>query len=590
MDRPSSDRPSGERRSGSPREGRPQRSASGQPIPRAAARRRRDDGSEQPRPRRPRDTPAGDADRPRRSSARPRTDDAPRKTRRTDRPGPERPQKAAAPASAPATGAPPADGKKSARSITRIAVAVVSVAVLVATGYAWNQMTSLENSITKLDGLSLGSGKDGAVDILMVGTDSRTDAQGNPLSEKELAQLHSADDVGTNTDTILLIRIPNDGSSATAISIPRDSYVEVPGVGMTKINSAYGSAKEEKRAALVNEGMDLGEADKESVQAGRDAVINTVTGLTGVEVDHYAEIGLLGFVLLTNAVGGVDVCLNAAVDEPFSGADFPAGQQKLDGSQALSFVRQRHDLPRGDLDRIVRQQVFMASLAQKVLSAGTLTNPGKLSDLQNAVSRSVVIDQNWDVLKFVEQLKDLSGGRVQFATIPVVTEQGWSDDGTQSVVEVDPVAVKAFTQGLLGEKNADGTVAFLAGDYTVDVINTGTVDGLATNVSRIVANKGYRPGETGNDTNATVDSQVLAATTDDPGAIAVSKDLGGLPITADTSLPPNTVRVILTDSYTGPGSISDSGAQDSQESDTQETPTPPAPRITAGGTGPECVN
>ena len=469
-------------------------------------------------------------------------------------------------------------------------MAVVSVAVLVATGFAWNQMTSLENSITKLDGLSLGDGKDGAVDILMVGTDSRTDAQGNPLSEKELAQLHSADDVGTNTDTILLIRIPNDGSSATAISIPRDSYVDVPGMGMSKINSAYGSAKEEKRAELVNAGMDLTEADQESVQAGRDAVINTVTALTGVEIDHYAEIGLLGFVLLTNAVGGVDVCLNAAVDEPFSGATFPAGEQTLDGSEALSFVRQRHELPRGDLDRIVRQQVFMASLAQKVLSAGTLTNPGKLSDLQDAVSRSVVIDENWDVLKFVEQLKDLSGGRVQFATIPVVTEQGWSEDGTQSVVEVDPVAVKAFTEGLLGKEDADGTVAFHAGDYTVDVINTGTVDGLATNVAGIVASKGYRAGETGNDINDTVDSQVLAATTDDPGAVAVSKDLGGLTVVADTSLPPNTVRVILTDSYSGPGSISDSGAQDSQDTGTEPSLAPPAPRITAGGTGPECVN
>lgn len=158
----------------------------------------------------------------------------------------------------------------------------------------------------------------------MVGTDSRTDAQGNPLSEKELAQLHSGDDVGTNTDTILLIRIPNDGSSATAISIPRDSYVDVPGIGKTKINSAYGSSKEERREQLVNDGMDLEQADKESVQAGRDALITTVANLTGVEVDHYAEVGLLGFVLLTNAVGGVEVCLKEPVSEPYSGADFPA--------------------------------------------------------------------------------------------------------------------------------------------------------------------------------------------------------------------------------------------------------------------------
>ncbi len=466
----------------------------------------------------------------------------------------------------------------------------MSVAVLVATGFAWNQMTRLENSITKLDGLSLGSGKDGAVDILMVGTDSRTDAQGNPLSEKELAQLHSGDDVGTNTDTILLIRIPNDGSSATAISIPRDSYVDVPGIGKTKINSAYGSSKEERREQLVNDGMDLEQADKESVQAGRDALISTVANLTGVEVDHYAEVGLLGFVLLTNAVGGVEVCLEETVSEPYSGADFPAGRQTLDGAEALSFVRQRHDLPRGDLDRIVRQQVFMASLAQKVLSAGTLSSPGKLGDLENAVSRSVVIDQSWDILNFVEQLKDLSGGRVQFATIPVVTEQGWSDDGTQSVVEIDPEAVKAFTAGLLGEKDASGQTKFRAGDYTVDVVNTGTVDGLATNVSKVVSTKGYLTGRTGNETNSTTDSQVQTASTDNPGAKAVAEQLGGLPITEDKTLAPNTIRVVLTDSYQGPGSIDDQGPQDSQDAPTSEPAAPPAKTITAGGTGPECVN
>jgi len=202
-----------------------------------------------------------------------------------------------------------------------------------------------------------------------------------------------------------------------------------------------------------------------------------------------------------------------------------------------------------------------------------------------------VIDQNWDVIKFVEQLKDLSGGRVQFATIPVVTEQGWSDDGLQSVVEVDPAAVKTFTAGLLGDKDASGKTTFVAADYTVDVINTGTVDGLATNVSRIVAGKGYVPGETGNDLDDTVDSRVLAADADDPGAKAVAKDLGGLQIDADPALPPNTVRVLLTDSYTGPGSINDSGPQERQESTGDAAPpAPPAPRITAGGTGPECVN
>ncbi|SIR81529.1 LCP family protein [Williamsia sterculiae] len=475
----------------------------------------------------------------------------------------------------------------------RILVALVTAAVLLATGYAWNGLAGLQSSVTRLGDLSLGKGADGAVDILLVGTDSRTDAHGNPLSAGELAELHAGDDVATNTDTILLIRIPNDGSSATAISIPRDSYVDVPGIGKTKINSAYGSTKEIKREAVVNAGGDPTDAERQGVQAGRKALIDSVANLTGVQVDHYAEVGLLGFVLLTNAVGGVPVCLKGPVNEPFSGAHFRAGEQTLNGSQALSFVRQRHELPRGDLDRITRQQVYMASLAQKVLSAGTLSNPGKLGDLEDAVSRSVVIDDGWDIVKFTEQLKDLSGGKVKFATIPVVSENGWSDDGDQSVVQVDPTQVHAFTNSLLNKKAA--STAGQAPDtssYTVDVSNTGSVAGLATNVATIVTNKGFQKGAVGNAESADTDS-IIYAHTDDSAAKNLAKQLGGLPVKADPAMPSGRMKVVLTDSYAGPGSVSDTGSQP------DSTPTPSSaapssadnsPSVTAGSSQPQCVN
>ncbi|WP_235457108.1 LCP family protein [Williamsia sp. Leaf354] len=492
---------------------------------------------------------------------------------------------------APVAATPDAVAKRRGPMAGRLAIALASVAVLVLTGYAWNGITDLENNVTRLGGLSLGSGQDGAVDILMVGTDSRTDAQGNPLSPAEAAKLHAGDEVATNTDTILLIRIPNDGSSATAISIPRDSYVDVPGIGMSKINAAYGATKEARREALVESGTSPEQAQTESTAAGRKALIDTVAKLTGVQVDHYAEVGLVGFVLLTDAVGGVDVCLKNPVDEPLSGARFRAGRQVLDGAQALSFVRQRHDLPRGDLDRIVRQQVFMASLAQKVLSAGTLTNPGKLSDLEQAVSRSIVIDDNWDILKFVEQLKDLSGGKVKFATIPVTDEQGWSEDGQQSVVTVNPVAVQRFTSALL-TKPAPGRLD--RADYTVDVVNAGSVDGLATNVSNIATSRGFLRGTTGNAsspdaTSAVMTSERNAAATD------LARQMGGLPVQVDPSIPAGHLKLMLTDAYTGPGSITDTGAQPGS-TDTAATPagvtstTTTTPPITASGSGPACVN
>src|SRR5699024_3601988 len=119
--------------------------------------------------------------------------------------------------------------------------------------------------------------------------------------------------------------------------------------GKLKSNGVYGAAKTARADQMAAEGADPVAVEKQSTKAGRDALITAVADLTGVTVDHYAEVGLLGFVLLTDAVGGVPVCLYAPVDDPFSGANFAAGVQTLDGADALSFVRQRHGLPRGDL-------------------------------------------------------------------------------------------------------------------------------------------------------------------------------------------------------------------------------------------------
>ncbi|AFR48428.1 LCP family glycopolymer transferase [Gordonia sp. KTR9] len=502
------------------------------------------------------------------------------------------PTKSAATAAAPATppttppsGTPRTGGRLSGAGWGRALIAVASVAVLLCTGYAWNTMSDLQTRITQLGGLDLGGAEDGAVDILLVGTDSRTDAKGNPLSPEELRLLRSGDEVATNTDTILLIRIPDDGSSATAISIPRDSYVDVPGIGMSKINAAYGTTRESVRARAVGEGRSEGEAESEGTLAGRKALVDTVANLTGVQVDHYAEVGLLGFVLLTNAAGGIDVCLNDAVRDPYSGARFKAGRQTLNGPKALSFVRQRHGLPRGDLDRITRQQAFMASLTQKILSAGTLTDPGKLSELQNAVSRSVVIDDDWDIIRFAEQLKDLSGGRVKFATIPIVTEQGWSEDGQQSVVEVDPREVQTFTGDLLAPKESKG---IQRGDYTVDVVNAGTIDGLASNVANILTNKGFRVGATSSGKADTRDS-IVYAKDDNEAARVLAKDLGGARVVADPALADDRFKVVLTNTYAGPGSISDTGDQ-TDNTPASERVGNKRPPITAGNEGPMCVN
>jgi LCP family protein required for cell wall assembly len=419
------------------------------------------------------------------------------------------------------------------------------------------------------------------------------------LSTEELATLRAGDDESTNTDTIILIRIPNNGKSATAISIPRDSYVAAPGLGKTKINGVYGQTREAKRTSLVKAGDSVQDAAARGTEAGRDALIKTVADLTGVTVDHYAEIGLLGFALITDALGGVDVCLKEPVFEPLSGADFPAGQQRLDGPEALSFVRQRHELPRGDLDRVVRQQVVMASLAHKIISSKTLSSPATLKRLEAAVQRSVVISSGWDVMDFVQQMQKLAGGKVAFATVPVLDGSGWSDDGMQSVVRVDPHQIADWVASLLNDQAQGKTeeLAYTPAKTTASVVNDTDINGLAAAVSDVLSSKGFTTGTVGNNDGGHVkSSQVRAAKTDDLGAQEVAKELGGLPVVSDTALAPGSVKVVLANDYTGPGSgLSGSGtimpARLSDQGAAADPNTPaPSPILTAGSDKPECIN
>jgi LCP family protein required for cell wall assembly len=482
--------------------------------------------------------------------------------------------------------------------VVRVVATVLTVAVVIGTGAAWNNVRAFEDGIFHMSAPSLGhGGDDGAIDILLVGLDSRTDAHGNPLTAEELATLKAGDEEATNTDTIILVRIPNNGKSATAISIPRDSYVMAPGLGKTKINGVYGQTREAKRTNLVKAGDSAEDAATQGTEAGREALIKTVADLTGVTVDHYAEIGLLGFALITDALGGVDVCLKDAVYEPLSGADFPAGPQKLDGAEALSFVRQRHDLPRGDLDRVVRQQVVMASLAHRVISGQTLSSPTTLKRLEAAVQRSVVISQGWDVMDFVQQLQKLAGGNVAFATIPVLDGAGWSDDGMQSVVRVDPHQVQDWVTGLLHDQDQGKTeqIAYTPAKTTASVVNDTDINGLAAAVSDVLSSKGFATGPVGNNDGGHVkSSQVRANKPDDMGAQEVSKELGGLPVVPDTSLAPGSVRVVLANDYTGPGSglsgATMAPARVTNQSGTDPNVPPPSPILTAGSDKPECIN
>ncbi|MCP1387980.1 LCP family protein [Corynebacterium sp. TA-R-1] len=501
---------------------------------------------------------------------------------------------------------------KGALAFLSAVVLLVSGAGYAAVGRIGNQLSASELEIkppSKSKEKKKPEALDGAVDILLVGSDSRTDAQGNPLSEEELARLNAGiADGEINTDTIMVVRIPADGSRATAVSIPRDTYVHTDDYGNLKINGVYAAHAAEKREELVERGVEPGpQLEQQVARAGQLGLIDAVADLTGVEVDHFAQVGLLGFVLLTDAVGGVEVCLNEAVDEPLSGARFPAGVQTLNGTEALSFVRQRHDLPRGDLDRIVRQQAFMASLVREVLSAGTLANPVRMRELANAAERSVTIDQGWDVMGLAQQMSGLAGGNVTFTTIPVTSVNGVGDYG-ESIVTVDVAEVHRFmeeqvtppeaadAEGDGGEETesapAPSTELAAAEVY---VLNAGAPPRQATVVADFLRESTLQVANVSNALEGVYSrSQIVAADPEDAKAHELAERLGGLPVTSNDGLEPGSLIVVVAADYAGPAAFEE--GETGEEHETVGTPgadfgaTEASPELNAGGTGPRCVN
>jgi LCP family protein required for cell wall assembly len=209
---------------------------------------------------------------------------------------------------------------------------------------------------------------------LIVGSDSR---QG--LSAEQQQDLATGGDIGNGrTDTILLVHVPGLGSAAptTMVSIPRDSYVPIPGHGKDKINAAFATG-------------------------GAQLLVQTVEQATGLRLNHYAEIGFGGFAALVDALGGVTVCPKAPFNDPLAGLDLPAGCQTLTGRNALGYVRSR-DTPRADLDRMVNQRQFVTALLHRAASPAVWLNPWRWYPVTRAAADALTVDQFdhvWDLAR-----------------------------------------------------------------------------------------------------------------------------------------------------------------------------------------------
>ncbi len=471
--------------------------------------------------------------------------------------------------------------RKAGRNTLRTVVSIVSVAVLGTMGYGWWAVGDVDEGSVTTDVISQDIEDqrvplDGAVDMLLVGIDSRTDAFGHPLSREVLDFLNAGESEGErNTDTMILVHIPVDGTRAIAISFPRDSWVELAGgFGDHRLNSAFAYAYNDAREELGNKVANEKQLDARATVIGRKNLIATVQNLIGkaVTIDRYAEVNLASFYEVTKAIGGVDVCVNEATEDPKSGAEFIKGVQTIAGRKALAFVRQRHGLPNGDLDRIVRQQAFLGALANKVLSADMLTSPTKVRQLVGAVQKSVVLSDGWELSKFAAQMSGLSSSGIEFYRIPVV---GDARIGGADVLEVDPKQVARFVRALTQDEQGSsssrppttttttpppggpetGTTTPDEGDrpslglVTVDVQNGSTTSGLAAMVRDSLAAKGFNPGDIG-DTSVQDASVISYAPGEENLAQYAADQLGGsFSVVEDAAQRPGRLSIVVGTDY-----------------------------------------
>jgi LCP family protein required for cell wall assembly len=447
-------------------------------------------------------------------------------------------------------------------AIIRIGIAALSVAVVAVTGGAWwtAHHVVIATGITISHALAPDAPRStpGAMNILLIGLDSRKDQRGNDLPAKILNQLHAgdSDDGGYNTNTMILAHIGSD-DRVTAFSIPRDDYVAadgIPGYDHIKIKEAYGLTKADTEQTLIDQGVsDQQTLETKGREAGRAATLRAVRDLTGVPIDYFAEINLAGFYDLASALGTVQVCLNNAVYDDYSGADFPAGPQTLDAAQALAFVRQRHGLDNGDLDRTHRQQAFLISVMRQLQDAGSFTDLTKFNSLIAVARNDIVLSEGWGEDQF-NRIGAIASGHVQFQTLPVLRYDTIND---QDVNIVDPAAIKAQVTAAFNGAGSTTTTAPAAPSSIVDVSNAGSTSGLADSVSQWLGRRGYTAGDVRN----TIPGEATATAVDygagsGPDANTIATLLGvSTAAHADSALAAGHVRVTLGDGYVLPAAF-----------------------------------
>ncbi len=433
-----------------------------------------------------------------------------------------------------------------------VLAALLSALILLTTVGGW---TAYEYFGGQIHRIRLGLGDDrpadaasGTRNYLLVGSDSRAGTGDEYQSQEAVTDERS--------DTTMLAHLDADGTT-TMVSFPRDTLVRIPGHGRAKLNSA----------------ITLG---------GPSLLIRTIESLTDIKIDHYVSIDLAGFKAMTDALGGVTICVKPLPNgsksnlyDPWSQWRGKVGDNRLNGEQALAFVRQRHGLPDNDFDRIRRQQQFIGAVFTQATSTGVLANPVRLESLVHAATGALTVDDGTsinDLRALATRLRGMSADQIRFETIPVHTPT--PAEGANAIGELprfgavqlyDPIALEKFLGPLRGRpvrpsaRSASPSPSVSASAVKVDVYNGAGVSGLAGSAATRLTRAGFQVGSPRTWSHGTLTaSQVRYHPGDAAAARTLQAAVPGSRLQEDPAVPAGRVYLVLGTSFTASAVITSS--------------------------------
>ncbi|MFX0538005.1 LCP family protein [Ornithinimicrobium sp. Y1847] len=261
------------------------------------------------------------------------------------------------------------------------------ITMIVVAFMVWGSINRIDDVPENADRPAQGRG----ANFLLVGTDSRDE-----LTDEQRSDFGTGYTEGSRADTVMLLHVPSSGDP-TLVSLPRDSYVEIPNYGWAKLNAAH-------------------------MVGGAEMLVDTVEGVTGMRINGYLEIGFGGFVGVVDEVGGVEMCLDQPMQDVKAHIDLQAGCQELAGREALGYVRMRYSDPRGDLGRVERQREFLSALVKEMSSPATVLNPFRLHQVGTATGSAIALGEDTSMVEGARMalgMRAVANGQGQSVTVPI---------------------------------------------------------------------------------------------------------------------------------------------------------------------------